>query len=134
MLLLSSCGAERESAYSADNNMASVNTAVQGSNSSAPPVASLIDGLVKRLEAYPDDPGGWALLARSYYFLGDKKMAEKAEQEARNRGYSGQIVAPAKSAQSRTTQQLPANHPPIPHSRSDKAILNALDKLLEENP
>jgi cytochrome c-type biogenesis protein CcmH/NrfG len=42
------------------------------------PVPSLISGLEKRLEAAPDDAGGWALLAQSYAFIGRTDEAESA--------------------------------------------------------
>lgn len=41
-------------------------------------VPSLISGLEQRLEANPDDAGGWALLAQSYAFLGEVDAAETA--------------------------------------------------------
>lgn len=45
---------------------------------SVAPVESLIDGLVRRLDAEPGDAKGWALLAQSYAFLGNLEHAESA--------------------------------------------------------
>jgi cytochrome c-type biogenesis protein CcmH len=38
----------------------------------------MVDGLRARLEQSPDDPKGWALLAQSYAFMGDREGAEAA--------------------------------------------------------
>jgi len=134
LIFLSGCDTASENAYSS-NDIALVKTTSPSYTSPAPPIESLIDGLVNRLQANPDDPSSWALLAKSYYFIGETKMAKTAEQEALKRGYRGQIATPSKPVQNETTQQLPANHPPIAHSLSDKASLNALNKyLLEKAP
>jgi cytochrome c-type biogenesis protein CcmH len=50
-------------------------------------VPSLIGGLEKRLEANPDDPSGWALLAQSYAFTGQPDKAESAVQRAVGLGF-----------------------------------------------
>lgn len=42
------------------------------------PVSTLVQGLRARLEATPEDPKGWALLAQSYAFVGDSEAAEEA--------------------------------------------------------
>ena len=42
------------------------------------PVSSMLEGLLARLEANPDDPKGWSLLAQSYAFVGDAAAAEQA--------------------------------------------------------
>ena len=45
-------------------------------------VDSLVGGLEKRLAAEPDDSAGWALLAQSYAFVGNREGAETALQRA----------------------------------------------------
>lgn len=45
-------------------------------------VASLVDGLAKRLQDNPDDGGNWLLLARSYLYLDRKDDALDAYQHA----------------------------------------------------
>jgi cytochrome c-type biogenesis protein CcmH/NrfG len=49
---------------------------------SAAPVASLIGGLEQRLEQNPGDANGWALLAQSYAFVGQRDRAEAAVAQA----------------------------------------------------
>lgn len=44
----------------------------------APSVPALLNGLERRLETEPGDPGGWALLAQSYAFVGEPERAEQA--------------------------------------------------------
>ena len=41
-------------------------------------VASMVDGLVARLEREPDDADGWVLLARSYQYIGQHADAVRA--------------------------------------------------------
>lgn len=45
-------------------------------------VASMIDGLVARLEIEPDDADGWILLARSYQHIGENEQALSAYEHA----------------------------------------------------
>ena len=49
-------------------------------------VASLVDGLAKRLQREPDDAGAWLLLARSYEHLGSHREASVAYERARALG------------------------------------------------
>jgi len=49
-------------------------------------VASMIDGLVARLQAEPDDADGWVLLARSYQHTGQHAQALDAYQHAKALG------------------------------------------------
>ena len=49
-------------------------------------VASLVDGLARRLQREPDDAGGWLLLARSYQHLGSHRDASIAYDRARALG------------------------------------------------
>jgi hypothetical protein len=49
-------------------------------------VASMVDGLVARLENEPDDADGWVLLARSYEHLGRNADAQEAYEHAQALG------------------------------------------------
>ena len=51
-------------------------------------VASLVDGLRDRLDAEPDDAGGWLLLAKSYQHLGRDREAREAYARAQALGKS----------------------------------------------
>lgn len=50
-----------------------------------PQMASIVDGLAKRLQANPDDGEGWAMLGRSYRVLGRFEAAAMAYGEAAKR-------------------------------------------------
>ena len=62
----------------------------------APPTASAIEGMVEglaaRLKAQPDDPAGWARLARAYAVMGREAELQAALGEARQR-FSGEALA-----------------------------------------
>jgi cytochrome c-type biogenesis protein CcmH/NrfG len=66
----------------------------------APSVPELLSGLERRLETDPDDPGGWALLAQSYAFVGEPERAEDAIGRAVELGFDEgelrQLVASAR--------------------------------------
>jgi hypothetical protein len=57
-------------------------TTATGAAVHAAPVDSLVGGLEQRLAAEPDDSAGWALLAQSYAFVGNREGAETALQRA----------------------------------------------------
>jgi hypothetical protein len=48
----------------------------------AAPVESLIGGLETRLQANPNDAGGWSLLAQSYAYMADEAAVENAVRRA----------------------------------------------------
>ena len=50
-----------------------------------PQMASIVDGLARRLQANPDDGEGWAMLGRSYRVLGRMEAAAMAYGEAAKR-------------------------------------------------
>lgn len=47
-------------------------------NATQQDIADMVDNLAKRLQAQPDDPAGWDMLARSYNVLGEYKKAGDA--------------------------------------------------------
>jgi cytochrome c-type biogenesis protein CcmH len=53
--------------------------ALEGSRSQPQPdVAAMVEGLARRLEQAPDDPAGWARLARAYAVLGREQDLQAA--------------------------------------------------------
>ena len=58
----------------------------------AAPVESLLGGLETRLAEQPDDPKGWALLAQSYAFMGNREAAETAVRRAVELGVDEQTL------------------------------------------
>ena len=54
-------------------------------------VDSLLSGLEARVASQPDDADGWALLARSYHFLGRQEEASNAIAKAQALGYVGEL-------------------------------------------
>ncbi len=95
------------------------------------PIASLVEGLAARLQANPDDPEGWALLAKSYYYLGDTQKADSAKAEALLRGYDGQIGIPATPS---SPTNLPPNHPPLQGKMKNDPVMNSLEEMIELQP
>lgn len=65
-------------------------------------VDSLLSGLEARLASQPDDADSWALLARSYHFLGRQEEASNAIAQARALGYVGELPS-MEAAASRPT-------------------------------
>lgn len=63
------------------------------------PVAELTEKLAARLEAHPDDPSGWLLLARSYEHIQEYGKARAAYARAAEHGATdaelGQRLSPA---------------------------------------
>ena len=58
--------------------------ALETSSASADPdVAGMVEGLARRLEQSPDDPAGWARLARAYAVLGREQELQAALSRAR---------------------------------------------------
>ena len=57
------------------------------SQGKAPAIDSLIEPLLKKLQDNPEDAGNWALLARSYEYLGRRQEANEAFARARALGY-----------------------------------------------
>lgn len=61
-------------------------------NQKAESVDLLLDGLLRRLEAQPEDVEGWVLLAKSYQYLGRLDEAKQALEKAEKLGYSGFVI------------------------------------------
>jgi cytochrome c-type biogenesis protein CcmH len=51
-------------------------------------IRGMVAGLAQRLQANPDDPGGWVRLVRAYAVLGDGEKRDAALKAARSR-YAG---------------------------------------------
>ena len=75
---------------------------------SAPDIRAMVDGLAVRLRAEPNDPEGWARLARAYAVLGDEAELASALEQARRR-FSGPALAriEAEAAAGRRLQRTP---------------------------
>ena len=80
---------------------------VVSSGQGVAPVPDLLGGLQARLEAEPDDPKGWALLAQSHAFVGNNQSAEEAIGQAVARGFDEADLRERVSLASRS-QQLPS--------------------------
>lgn len=80
------------------------------SNKSVATVDNLVDGLRARLEAEPDDAGGWLLLARSYDHLDRNAEAIDAYERARSLGKTDVDFESSLLGKSITVQPIP--HPP----------------------
>jgi predicted Zn-dependent protease len=70
------------------------------SSGKAPAIDSLIEPLQKKLQDNPQDAGNWALLGRSYEYLGRRQDAEKAFARARELGYELPATITRRPAQS----------------------------------
>lgn len=68
------------------------------SASTAPPISELILGLEQKLKDNETDAEGWALLAKSYHYLGRWQDAGVAMERAKALGYNGQLPSVAKRA------------------------------------
>ena len=71
-------------AGSISNQAAAASELSQGK---APAIDSLIEPLRKKLQDNPEDAGNWALLGRSYEYLGRRQDANEAFARARALGY-----------------------------------------------
>jgi Flp pilus assembly protein TadD len=71
-----------------------------GSSAKAPAIDSLIEPLRKKLQDNPEDAGNWALLGRSYEYLGRRQEANEAFAQARALGYALPTAAAPRSHQS----------------------------------
>lgn len=72
-------------------------------------VASLVDGLAKRLQREPDDAGGWLLLARSYKHLDSHREASVAYERARALGKTDPKLEESLSLHGNLTTQSTEN-------------------------
>ena len=54
----------------------------EASDRPLPPIAEMVSGLARKLEADPDNPDGWFMLGRSYGVMGNWQAAEKAYRRA----------------------------------------------------
>ena len=61
-------------------------------------IDQLLDGLIQRLEAQPDDVEGWLLLAKSYQYLGQTSQAKMALSKAQSLGYEGSDIGSSASS------------------------------------
>lgn len=61
-------------------------------------IDQLLDGLIQRLEAQPDDLEGWLLLAKSYQYLGQAEQAKMALSKAQSLGYEGSDIGSSASS------------------------------------
>jgi len=95
-------------------------------------VESLVDGLAARLQENPDDTDGWALLARSYFYLGDTERAEAAKSKAIKLGFTGKIEPEINEVPSQSA--LPPNHPPLYGVMKNDAVMESLAELIESSP
>ncbi len=66
------------------NKAAAANAVSQGK---APTIDSLIEPLREKLQDDPEDAGNWALLGRSYQYLGRRQEANEAFARAQALGY-----------------------------------------------
>ena len=81
-------------------------------------VDSLLSGLEARVASQPDDADGWALLARSYHFLGRQEEAVNAIAKAQALGYAGELpsmdaVAPKSTPPSECRATAPKSDDPF---------------------
>lgn len=76
------------SAFAGQSQQLWPNQATSTDSSGVAPVASLVDGLARRLHDNPGDAGGWLLLAKSYRHLGKHAEAQTAYAKARELGQS----------------------------------------------
>lgn len=90
LLLGSSLLALSVIAGSLANTVAAANGVMPGK---APAIDSLIEPLRKKLQDNPEDAGNWALLGRSYEYLGRRQEANEAFERARALGYELPPVA-----------------------------------------
>ena len=97
LLLGSSLLALSVIAGSLANQVAAANGVLPGK---APAIDSLIEPLRKKLQDNPEDAGNWALLGRSYEYLGRRQDAEKAFARARELGYELPTATPLRPHQS----------------------------------
>jgi tetratricopeptide (TPR) repeat protein len=77
----------------------------------APPIEDLLSGLRKRLESDPNNADGWALLARSYFHLGQVEEAQAAAAKARSLGYTQEIIPSAKAPSGVNPHTSKSPHP-----------------------
>lgn len=90
----------------------------------AAPINSLLTGLKKRLDESPEDPNGWALLAKSYAHLGQMEKAEKALQQAHQYGFTQTINLAEIKSQSAGPKQT-FNFKPLPRNIVQPSIGSA---------
>jgi len=111
-LLLGSPGVHSAETITAHKpaEVARVSRSSTNSGKSVATVDSLVGGLRERLEAEPDDAGGWLLLARSYDHLGRNPEAIDAYERARALGKSDLEFESALLGKSLSVQ--PIAHPP----------------------
>jgi cytochrome c-type biogenesis protein CcmH/NrfG len=78
-------------AFSKQADVTETGTTIELGRSNAS-ISQLVDGLSDSLQANPDDPSGWLLLARAYDHLGRTEEAVDAYQQASSMGATDEAL------------------------------------------
>lgn len=89
----------------------------------------LLDGLLSRLQAEPDDVEGWVLLAKSYQYLGRSSESKEAFVTAQKLGYTGADITDAGNV-----TPIPAQHKEGKQSSifSQQPVYQLMEEVLTE--
>jgi len=93
----------------------------------------LLDGLLSRLEAEPDDVEGWVLLAKSYQYLGRAEESKQAFLTARKLGYTGADIDVTNSGNSETGAP-PRKEFKHSSSFSQEPVYQLMEEVLDDKP